>query len=156
MPAIARHLMALSNALATPATQTTVQGDTPAPTASSAPSGPKLTTDGYLEGGAVTSTLAQFDKAGGGSSTFTGARDAMKQAYLQSDKFKQDKLLDDAALRSSNEESAATATAARDQAKERQKQQAYGGRSSTILTSPLGVPGGNNNPAAAGKTLLGQ
>lgn len=66
----------------------------------------------------------------------------------------QNKLVDAQQKRTADQESTAAANATRDQARARQRQQAQGaqGRSSTILTSPLGVVGGSSG---ATKTLLG-
>lgn len=64
----------------------------------------------------------------------------------------QDKLYDDAAKKEKLAADEKAAIEARDSNQAR-KRSAVGGRKSTILTSPLGVPAGQQ---AGGKTLLGE
>jgi hypothetical protein len=84
------------------------------------------------------------------------ADDAKKQAEEQA--AKQAQLEAEAKKRAADEESLAASTAARDQARSRQKRMASGaqGRQSTLLTGPLGITGAEGaGQAAGGKTLLG-
>jgi len=84
-------------------------------------------------------------------------KDAAK-ANIEQQESRQKKLEDDAKARAANEESLAATQAARDAAGKRTRLAAANnqGRSSTILTSPLGITGDAAAPQTGGKTLLGQ
>lgn len=105
----------------------------------------------------IGTSIAQADMAAGSASA------ARKQAKEQSDaqSARQDALLAEEKQRESDEAVATAATDARSMARSRQKMMASGaqGRRDTILTSPLGISGGDNGyggGASARKTLLGQ
>lgn len=114
---------------------------------------PALTTIGLI-GGLIGTGLAGAQVA---SSIDQGRLHKIENDQALAEKKTQDDaLIKEQTDRAANEESQAEAVRVRDQANDRRRQLTAGfqGRRSTILTSPLGVPGYSGGGAPK-KTLLG-